>query len=62
LGNRVGEAVLAKLVGNEILVLKDNHYHLDPERLSSHIGVSWHDLRSGRVPDSLIVFLQSIQV
>lgn len=62
LKNDVGRKVLEKLMEDKILVLKDNHYHLDPTILGERTGVTWHDLRRGYFPNLLITYLQSIPI
>lgn len=60
LKNKTGEAVLKKLVADGILKLRGVMYHLEPENLSRHIGISWLDLRKGRMASSLTDYLRSI--
>ncbi|EXI67368.1 MAG: hypothetical protein AW07_04526 [Candidatus Accumulibacter sp. SK-11] len=60
LKNRTGAAVLEKLVADGILKLSGVMYHLEPDNLSKHIGISWLDLRKGRMATSLTDYLRSI--
>ena len=60
LKNETGEMVLSKLLSDGVLVRDDKFYHLDQERLNERLGVSWHDLRRGRIPELLMSYLQSI--
>ena len=62
LRNEVGRAVLDSLVLKNILELKGRMYHLRPEGLHEHLGVSWMDLRKGQIQDSLVTFLGEITV
>lgn len=62
LRNEVGKAVLAKLVRDGVLLLRGEFYHLDPAGLDRHLGITWHDLRKGQVPESLLGYLRSIAV
>jgi hypothetical protein len=62
LRNTVGRAVLDSLVLKNILELKGRMYHLRPDGLHEHLGVSWMDLRKGQIPDSLVAFLGDITV
>lgn len=58
----VGRLVLDKLVRDGVLSLKGSFYHLDPEKLSSNIGVTWHDLRKGKAPSSLETYIRAIEI
>jgi hypothetical protein len=60
LKNAVGQAVLDRLVRDGILSLRGRFYYLDPDKLSTNVGVSWHDLRRGRIPKSLGDYIRSI--
>lgn len=60
LKNDIGSAVLKRLVDDGILFLKGNWYYLNPAELSNRMGISWHDLRTGNMPDSLIRYINSI--
>jgi hypothetical protein len=53
---------LDSLVLKNIIELKGRMYHLRPEGLHQHLGVSWMDLRKGQIPDSLVTFLGDITV
>jgi hypothetical protein len=60
LKGNVGAAVLARLVHDGILSLRGSMYYLDPEKLSAHVGVSWQDLRKGKMPDALGTYLRTV--
>jgi hypothetical protein len=61
LKNAVGEAVLRKLTEDQILSLQGPMYYLDPDKLSAAVGISWLDLRKGRMPEPLYKYLTSIE-
>ncbi|MBE0671431.1 MAG: hypothetical protein IH588_12645 [Anaerolineales bacterium] len=61
LRNDIGRAVLKRLLNDNVLSLLGRFYHLDPEGLSRHLGVTWHNLRKGQIPDSLSAYLRSIE-
>lgn len=60
LKNDTGRAVLSRLVSDGVLVLRGSFYYLQPEQLSSNVGVSYEDLRKGRIPESLEKYIRSI--
>lgn len=60
LKNPLGRAVLSSLVGNNILELKGQMYHLNLDAVNRRLGVSWMDLRKGIIPESLLSFLRGI--
>lgn len=59
-GNRVGSAVLAKLVQDKVLVIEGPMYFVVPERVDALLGTSWPDLRKGKASDKLLQYLKSI--
>jgi len=61
LGNDTGWAILRQLLKDRILTLSGNLYFLQPENVNKHLGVSWQDLRKGRIPDKLLQYLRSVQ-
>jgi len=60
LKNAIGHAVLARLVGDEILSLQGNFYYLNVDNLAAKVGVSWQDLRRGTIPDSMRAYIRTI--
>lgn len=60
LKNDTGQAVLKRLIHDGILALRGNFYYLDPGKLSANVGVSWQDLRRGRIPESLEKYIRTI--
>lgn len=60
LKNEIGQSVLRKLREDKILSLQGNHYILDPEKLNTHLGVTWTDLRKGEMPETLVGYLRDI--
>jgi hypothetical protein len=60
LKNETGRAVLRKLVDARILSLEGDFYFLDPNILSDRVGITWLDLRMGRMPESLSQFLGTV--
>lgn len=54
----VGEQLLRQLVGDGILVLRGNFYHLDPKRADTLTEMSWMELRRGRSSDRLQTYLR----
>lgn len=60
LSGDVGRVVLGKLKDDGIIVSKDKHYHLIPELISTHLGVTWHELRRGVLSETVVDYLASI--
>ena len=58
--NELGRSVLSKLVSDGVLYLKGNFYHINPDNLSSHLGISWQELRKGKISDALTSYLEAI--
>jgi hypothetical protein len=59
LGN-LGWAILQQLQKDKILTLSGSFYFLQPENVNKHLGVSWVDLRKGRISDKLLQYLRSV--
>jgi hypothetical protein len=59
LQGEIGKALLRQIVEDGILILRDNFYHLVPEKAAELTGVSWIDLRRGRSSGSLERYLNS---
>lgn len=62
LKNAIGREILDKLVLDGVLKLKGEFYHLDTAALTDLIGVSWHNLRRGQIPDTLIRYLNTVVI
>lgn len=60
LRNEMGRAILDRLLKDEVLQLKGVFYHLLPDGLHRHLGVSWHDLRRGLIPEGVVQYLERI--
>lgn len=60
LKNEVGEAVLRALLKDGVMYREGKFYFLDPDRLHKHLGVSWPELRSGQVPDSMMEYIKDL--
>ena len=58
--NDLGWAILERLKSDGILTLKGSHYHLDPQKMSDRIGITWQDLRRGIISNRLTIYLQSV--
>lgn len=61
LGNKLGRAILQRLRADNILILSGSIYILVPENVHRHLGVSWVDLRKGRISDKLLQYLRSVE-
>ena len=60
LSGDIGVAVLNRLKSDEIIKARDKHYHLNPDLISRHLGVTWHDLRRGALSQTVVNYLQKI--
>lgn len=60
LKNEIGKNILSSLLEDEILFKKDVMYHLDTDKLDTHLGVGWHDFRLGKQPDKLMDYLKKV--
>jgi hypothetical protein len=60
LKNETGASVLRRLVSDGILSLRGSMYYLDPDQLSALVGITWLDLRKGKMPESLETYLRAI--
>ena len=60
LKNEIGRAVLNKLIADDVLRLKGEMYFLDPTSLNAHLGINWHDLRAGKMPETLMNYLREV--
>lgn len=56
----VGRTVLSRLVQDDVLTLQGSMYYMEPEKLSAHVGVTWQDLRKGKMSDALAAYLKTI--
>jgi hypothetical protein len=61
-GNRVGSAVLERLVRDGVLIIEGPLYFLDPNSLDELLGISWPELRKGGLSEKLLRYLTSIAV
>jgi len=63
LQGQLGQELLARMINDEILVLKGVHYHWVPEKADQYVGISWQQLRKGEMSltleDYLNGFIQS---
>ena len=55
----IGQLLLDGLVGDRILVLKDNFYHWNPESAEARVGISWMDLRGGATSAKLDSYIDA---
>ena len=60
LRNGTGRAILNRLRDDGVLSLTGNFYHLHPEKVNEHLGISWQDFRRGRPSEALLNYLRSI--
>jgi hypothetical protein len=60
-GNPIGEAILNRLLSDQVLSLKGSHYFLDPKQVDKHLGITWLDLQKGQTTEKLIQYLASIR-
>jgi hypothetical protein len=56
-----GRKILDRMCEDNILVLKRDFYHWDPEKASILLGISWHDLRNGRYNQRVLEYLDRIR-
>jgi hypothetical protein len=61
-GNKIGGAILNRLLGDQVLRLENAFYFLDPKQVDKHLGITWQDLQKGQTTDRLIQYLRSIQI
>jgi len=61
LKNKLGYAILQKLLSDKIITLTGVMYFLEPDEISKHLGVSYIDLRTGKTSEKLIQYLQAIK-
>lgn len=61
LKNKLGSAVLQKLLSDKIITLKGVMYFLDPDEISKHLDISYIDLRTGKTSEKLVKYLQTIK-
>jgi hypothetical protein len=59
-GNELGQAILNKLLQDQILTLDGNFYFLQPLNVDKHLGVSCIDLQKGFTSDKLQQYLAAI--
>lgn len=59
-GNDIGQAVLRQLLKDGILTLEGAFYFMHPENVDTHLGVSWQDLKKGRISDKLVQYLRVV--
>ena len=55
-----GWAVLGRLIEDKVLSLDGDRYYLNPAALNNHLGLTWVDLRKGRMPQKLVDYLESV--
>jgi hypothetical protein len=60
LKNKLGEKILLRLIEDGILYKDGVMYILDTDKMASELGINWHDFRLGKIPDSLVEYLKSI--
>lgn len=60
LKNALGRSILDKLLVDGILVPEGNLYHIKPDALDKHLGVSWLDLRRSKTSATLLAYLRAI--
>ena len=60
LRNDLGKAILERCLADGILTLEGSHYFLHPENINKYLGISWADLRAGRMSNELEQYLRSI--
>ena len=58
LQGEVGQKMLRQLEEDEILQLEDGRYFWNATKASAVLGVTWHDLRRGKVPSALADYLK----
>ena len=54
----MGRELLQQLLGDEILMLSQGRYYWNAGRADELLGVSWQDLRKGKVPALLAEYLR----
>ena len=60
LKNDVGRSILIRLQEDGIVRKDGRFYFLDSDALAERTGISWHDLRHGRTPDTLRAYLDEV--
>jgi hypothetical protein len=60
LQNTLGEKILKNLINDGILYLDGVMYFINQDKMDSLLGINWHDLRLGKIPNSLTEYLKSI--
>jgi hypothetical protein len=60
LRNDMGRAVLRRLLADGILTASGKFYYLQPDGIDKYLGISWLDLRRGRICSTLVQYLRSI--
>ncbi|MGD0776208.1 MAG: hypothetical protein ABSC05_25610, partial [Candidatus Solibacter sp.] len=58
--NKMGWAILDRLLGDQVLTLSGRLYYLQPENVDRFLGVSYDDLRKGRSSEKMLQYLRSI--
>jgi hypothetical protein len=61
-GNRVGSAILSRLLEDGVLFVEGPLYFLDPGRIDALLGISWTDLRNGLAGEKLVGYLRAIRL
>lgn len=59
-GNEIGQAVLNRLLADQILTEEGSFYFLQRANVDRHLGISWIDLQKGRTSEKLLQYLRSI--
>jgi hypothetical protein len=60
-GNRIGQAILGRLLADQVLRLENSFYFLDPKQVDRHLGITWLNLQKGQTTERLIQYLASIE-
>jgi hypothetical protein len=60
-GNKTGQAILGRLLADQVLRLENSFYFLDPKQVDKHLGITWLDLQKGQTSERLIQYLASIE-
>ena len=61
-GNPIGQAVLSRLVSDDVLQLHGPLYFLQQDQVHAHLGITWPELRKGVLSEKLLQYLRSIDV
>lgn len=61
LKNEVGGLVLRNLLDDGVLRREERFYFLEQEELARRMGITWHDLRRGRAPGTMLEYLRGMK-